>query len=718
MAGGSEPMHDQKTRSGTKSSTFFVQGMCCSEEQHAIEKKLRTIGGVESCKFNLVSQKVDVVHTCSRNDIQSALHRLGFKAHEQIPAVEQTSFWDKHAPLFSTVTSAVLIIIGILLEQLGSSETITIPLFLGAILIGGWRIARKGLKAAKNLSLDMNSLMTIAVIGAMAIGEWTEAAAVVFLFALAQLLEYHSVDRARNAIRSLMNLSPRKARVLQNRAEVEVAVEKVRIGDVVVIRPGERIPLDGRVRVGHSTVNQSPITGESIPVEKKADDEVFAGTINENGTLEVNVSRLSSDSTLARIIHLIEEAQSQRAPSQNFIDAFARYYTPTIIGLAVVVAIIPPTLLGQPFTDWLYRSLVLLVISCPCALVISTPVTIISGLTNSARNGVLIKGGKYLEQASKLKAIAIDKTGTLTEGSPKVTDIILLDALPARQILKIAAAMEFRSEHHLAGAILSKAYEENVPFDGVEINRFESITSRGVKASIDGKTYYIGNHQLCEEVGQCSPRVEEAIERLEQQGKTVIVLGEETQPLAVMGIADTARDESKRAIKQLRQNGIKNVIMLTGDNEGTAKAIADELGVNEYRAGMLPDGKVREVQMLRDRYGKVGMVGDGINDAPALAASSIGIAMGTAGTDTALETADVVLMSDDLSKVAYMMKLSRKTVSIIKQNILIALTTKLVFLVLGVLGAATLWMAILADDGAALVVILNGLRVLKLKDHT
>jgi len=345
-------------------------------------------------------------------------------------------------------------------------------------------------------------------------------------------------------------------------------------------------------------------------------------------------------------------------------------------------------------------------------------VTIISGLTNSARNGVLIKGGKYLEQASKLKAIAIDKTGTLTEGSPKVTDIIVLDALPARQILKIAAAMEFRSEHHLAGAVLSKAYEENVLFDGVEINRFESLTSRGVKASIDGKTYYIGNHQLCEEVGQCGPRVEEAIERLEQQGKTVIILGEETQPLAVIGIADTARDESKRAIKHLRQNGIKNVIMLTGDNEGTAKAIADELGVNEYRAGMLPEGKVREVQMLRDRYGKVGMVGDGINDAPALGAASIGIAMGTAGTDTALETADVVLMSDNLSKVAYMMKLSRKTVSIIKQNILIALTTKLVFLVLGVLGTATLWMAILADDGAALVVILNGLRVLKLKDHT
>ncbi len=695
-----------------------MQGMCCSEEQHAIEKKLRTIRGVESCKFNLVNQKVDVVHTCSRNDIQSALHRLGFKAHEQIPTVEQASFWDKHAPLFSTVTSAVLIIIGILLERLGSSETVTIPLFLGAILIGGWRIARKGLKAAKNVSLDMNSLMTIAVIGAMAIGEWTEAAAVVFLFALAQLLEYHSVDRARNAIRSLMNLSPRKARVLQNRAEVEVSVEKVRIGDVVVIRPGERIPLDGRVRVGHSTVNQSPITGESIPVEKKADDEVYAGTINENGTLEVNVSRLSSDSKLARIIHLIEEAQCQRAPSQSFIDGFARYYTPTIIGLAVVVAIIPPILFGQPFTDWLYRSLVLLVISCPCALVISTPVTIISGLTNSARNGVLIKGGKYLEQASKLKAIAIDKTGTLTEGSPKVTDIIVLDALPTRQILKIAAAMEFRSEHHLAGAILSKAYEENVPFDGVEIDRFESLTSRGVKASIDGKTYYIGNHQLCEELGQCGPRVEEVIERLEEQGKTVIVLGEETQPLAVMGIADTARDESKRAIKQLRQNGIKNVIMLTGDNEGTAKAIADELGVTEYRAGMLPEGKVREIQMLRERYGEVGMVGDGINDAPALAASSIGIAMGTAGTDTALETADVVLMSDDLSKVAYMMKLSRKTVSIIKQNILIALTTKLVFLVLGVLGAATLWMAILADDGAALVVILNGLRLLKLKDHT
>ncbi len=711
-------MDDQKIDSSTKSSTFFVEGMCCGEEQHRIEKKLQTIPGVVNCKFNLVNQKLNVVHTCSKDDVLRPLHRLGFKVREQMSAAEQKSFWEKHASLFFIGLSGLLAIAGILLEQFGIGETVTIPLLLGAILTGGWRIAIKGFKAAKNLSLDMSSLMTIAIMGAMAIGEWAEAAAVVFLFALAQLLEYHSIDRARSAIRSLMNLSPRKARILQTAGEIEVAVEEVGVGNLVIIRPGERIPLDGVVRGGHSTVNQSPLTGESIPVKKKPGDEVYAGTINENGTLEVKVSHLSSDSTLARIIHLIEEAQSQRAPSQSFIDAFARYYTPAVIGLAVVLAIVPPVLFGQPFGDWLYRALVLLVIACPCALVISTPVTIVSGLTNAARHGILIKGGKYLENAGQLRVIAIDKTGTLTEGSPKVTDIIAFNSLPTQHILKIAAAMEFRSEHHLAGAVLSKAYKENVPFDGVKIDRFESLTGRGVKAIIDGKTYYIGNHQLCEEVGYCAPHVEEAIGKLERQGKTVIVLAEENQALAVIGIADTAREESKRAIRRLRQNGIKNVIMLTGDNEATARIVADEIGVDEYRAGMLPEDKVQAIQLLQDRHGEVGMVGDGINDAPALAASNIGIAMGTAGTDTALETADVVLMSDDLSKVAYMMELSRKTLSIIKQNVLIALSTKLVFLVLGILGTATLWMAVLADDGAALVVILNGLRMLKLKDHS
>lgn len=710
-------MHDQKIHFGPRSSTFFVRGMCCGEEQLMIERKLRTIPGVDSCTFNLVNQKLNVFHTCSKDDILRALHRLGFNVREQTSVVEEKSFWEKHSAFIFTGCSGVLTALGILLEQLGIGNLMTIPLLLGAILTGGWRIAIKGIKSARNLSLDMSSLMTVAVIGAMAIGEWAEAAAVVFLFALALLLEHYSVDRARSAIRSLMDLSPRKARILHTAGELEVPVEEVRVGDVVIIRPGELIPLDGIVHAGHSTVNQSPVTGESIPVEKKAGDSVYAGTVNRTGSLEVKVSRLSSDSTLARIIHLIEEAQSQRAPSQSFIDAFARFYTPAVMGLAVLLAIAPPLLFGEQFGDWLYRALVLLVIACPCALVISTPVTIVSGLTNAARHGVLIKGGKYLENAGKLKVIAIDKTGTLTEGSPRVTDLIPLNSIPTEYILKIAAAIEFRSEHHLAGAVLSKAYEENVPFDDVAIERFESLTSRGVKAIIEDKAYYIGNHELCEEVGFCTPDVEQAIANLEKQGKTVIVLAEENQALGIIGIADTAREESKRAIAQLRRRGIDEVIMLTGDNEGTARIVARELGVDNYQASMLPEEKVRAVKLLQDRYRQVGMVGDGINDAPALAVSDIGIAMGTAGTDAALETADVVLMSDDLSKVAYTMELSRKTLSIIKQNIVIALSTKLVFLVLGVLGAATLWMAILADDGAALLVILNALRVLKLKDR-
>lgn len=700
-----------------QTTIFHVSGMCCIDEEMLIRRKLDSLKGVEKFKFNLVSQKLTVEHTCPKQEVIKALHQAGFHARSDASMGAPKSFWEMHSGLVFTSVSGLLTIIGLILSQLGAAEGVTIPLFLGAILSGGWRIAWRGLLAAKNLTLDMNFLMTIAAIGAMAIGEWVEAAAVVFLFSLALLLESYSIERTRRAVRSLMASSPALATVKRGSVEQSVLVEHVLIGDVLVIRPGEYIPLDGMVLTGHSFVNQAPITGESSPSEKKPGDTVYAGTLNERGALEIRVTALAPDSMLARITQMVEEAHAQRAPSQTFVERFAAYYTPAVIGVGALIAIVPPVLFAEPFEDWFYRALVLLVIACPCALVISTPVTIVSGLTNAARRGILIKGGRYLEEIGQIGAVAFDKTGTLTEGVPRVTDVIPLNSLSPAEIITLTAAIEAKSEHHLASAVLRKAYEENARLDNITYEHFESITGRGIEAIIDGVRYVVGNHDLIEERGICSPKVEEILQRLEGEAKTAIILGTETEVLGVIAIADDLRQETANLVRDLHRVGVQEVIMLTGDNAGTARAIARKTGIDEFHASVLPHQKVERIKDLRKLHGRVAMVGDGVNDAPALAASTIGIAMGTAGTDAALDSADIVLMSDDLPKISYLMSLSKKTLSIIKQNIALALLTKLVFLVLGLFGVATLWMAILADDGAALIVIINGLRVLRFRSE-
>ncbi|MDZ7262088.1 MAG: heavy metal translocating P-type ATPase [candidate division KSB1 bacterium] len=694
-------------------STLIVTGMDCPDESRPIEDRLKKMAGIYSIKFNLVAHKLMLEHSVPLKEIQRVLKDLGFESElaDCVKSGPAPTFWQKHKMLILTVISGIFAIVGTAHNYLHTPDALTLPLFLIAIVSGGFYIAKKGITEARNLRLGMNFLMTLAVIGAMFIGEWSEAAMVIFLFALAQLLESYSIDRARHSIQSLMRLAPNVALVKTEQGSHLVSVEEVSIGNTIIIKPGERIPLDGVVQSGRSSVNQAPITGESMPVEKSPDDEVFAGSINEKGTLEVRVTKKWADSTLSRIIHLIEQAQAQKAPSQSFVEKFARYYTPAVVTFAVLLAVIPPLFFGGVFMDWFYRALVLLVISCPCALVISTPVTIVSGLTNAARNGILIKGGAYLENFGHLKALAFDKTGTLTVGKPRVQNVIPLNNQNESNLLTIAASIESRSEHPLAQAIVDYAVSKNISLQAIE--HFESITGKGARASINGTTYFIGNHRLFEENHWCEEEIHQHLDKIEQRQHTAVIVGNEKSILGVIAIADGVRENAAQAIRELHAAGIQKTIMLTGDNQQTAEAIAREIGIAEFRSELLPEDKVAAIKQLLTEYRQVAMVGDGINDAPALAVATMGISMGTSGTDTALETADIALMKDDLSKLAYLKLLSRKTVRIIKQNILVALLLKGVFVILAIPGWATLWMAVFADMGASLMVVFNGLRALK-----
>jgi Cd2+/Zn2+-exporting ATPase len=694
-------------------STYLVGGICCSTEEAVLRKRLDADIGVY--RFNPVTSELAVPADVPRDRVVAAVRRAGFDARgRQEPGVED-SFWKRHSAAFFTVTAAVLTLAGALLEYTGTFPAVARGVLMGAVILGGWKIALKAGRALLTRALDMNVLMTVAVVGALAIGRWIEGAAVIVLFAVALMLENYATSRTRRAVRSLLALSPQTSCVIRGGREVEAPAADVVPGEILVIRPGERIPLDGIVVDGVSTVNEATITGESSPVPKDAGSTAFAGSLNERGVLRIRVTKRYQDTTLARMVHLIEEAQHQRAPVQNFIDRFAAVYTPAILGIAVAVACLPTLLFQQPFLEWLYRALVLLVIACPCALVISTPVTLVSALTNAARLGILIKGGKHLEMLSSVRTVAFDKTGTLTEGKPSVTDVILLNSLPRERVVQIAAAMEQQSEHHLASAVLGEAARGGIDYSGIAIQDFEAVPGLGVRATIAGETYYLGNHTFCEAHGFCSPQVEEALERLSLQGKTAVILGREREALSVLALRDATRMRSREAIERLREAGVGNIVMLSGDHEVTAGRIAGELGIGQMRAGLLPEQKVAAVERLKAQRGSVAMVGDGINDAPALAASSVGIAMGVAGSDAALETADVVLMSDDLSRLPHLFALSRETMRIVRQNIAVALSLKAVFLVLSIAGVSTLWMALLADDGAALAVILNGLRVLSFR---
>ncbi len=563
-----------------------------------------------------------------------------------------------------------------------------------------------------NRALDMNFLMTVAAVGAWIIGEHAEAAATLFLFAVAELLESYSMDRARNAIRALMEVSPLEARVRRETRDMLVPIADVNVGETVIVRPGEKIPVDGLVTAGRSSVNQAPITGESMPVDKETGLDVFAGSLNVQGMLEIKSTKRASDSTLARIIHAVEEAQASRAPSQRFVDRFARVYTPAVVAIALLIAIMPPLFLSADWGTWIYRALAMLVVACPCALVISTPVSIVSGLAGAAREGILIKGGAHLEHLGAIRLIALDKTGTLTQGVPSVTDVVAFGGHSELDLLRIVSGVERHSEHPIARALMLHAERAGVA--PPESRDFEALIGRGARAIVGDELVHVGNTRLVSELGISDADSAAAMTQFENEGKTsvTVVLGDSDafRVAGVIAIADRPRAGAADAIRELHRIGVREVVMLTGDNPGTALAVGKELGIDRVHAGLLPDDKVRIVRELEANGNTLAFVGDGVNDAPALAAATIGIAMGAAGTDVALETADIALMGDDLSKLAVAVGISRKTLGIIRQNIAFSLLIKAVFLVLAVGGVATLWMAVAADMGGSLLVVANGLR--------
>lgn len=701
--------------SAEQTTKLSIAKMDCPTEETLIRNKLGTVAGVADLDFNLMQRTLSVRHANQvLPDVLVALQALGFEAQvvdtaevaspSAAPVTTPTNWW----PLgISLVTASAAEAVYWLHN--GNHWSVVV-LALVAVFTGGLSTYKKGWIALKNRNLNMNALMSIAVTGAMLIGHWPEAAMVMVLFALAEVIEAKSLDRARNAIRGLLDLTPEQATVQQaDGTWREVGAKQITIGARVRVKPGERIALDGEVLEGRSAVNQAPITGESLLVEKSPGDSVFAGTINESGSFEYRVTALANNSTLARIIHAVEAAQGSRAPTQRFVDQFARWYTPVVFGVAIAVALLPPLFMGAAWLDWIYRALVLLVVACPCALVISTPVSIVSGLAAAARHGILIKGGVYLEEGRKLRWLALDKTGTITHGKPAQTDFVTWGNALASDSRSIAASLAARSDHPVSKAVAQAAQTDGVAL--LDVAEFNALPGRGVQGQINGATYHLGNHRMLEELGQCTPELEQRIAALETAGKTVVMLVGAKGVHGLFAVADTIKDSSKRAIAELHALGI-NTVMLTGDNPHTAQAIAAQAGIDRAQGNQLPDDKLREVEQL-SRNGKVGMVGDGINDAPALARADIGFAMGAAGTDTAIETADVALMDDDLRKIPTFVRLSRATAQVLMQNIVLALGIKAVFLVLTFTGHATMWMAVFADMGASLLVVGNGLRLLR-----
>jgi Cd2+/Zn2+-exporting ATPase len=694
-------------------SRFRIEAMDCPTEQTLIQDKLGKLAGIEQLEFNLINRVLGVRHTLDGTAaIERAIDSLGMKAEplaaddEGIaPSAVKKSVWPLALSGIAAIAAEVVHFSGV------APEWIVALLALAAILGCGLGTYKKGWIALKNRNLNINALMSIAVTGAVLIGQWPEAAMVMVLFTIAELIEARSLDRARNAISGLMQLAPDMATVQQPDGQWrEVDVRDVAIGARVRVRPGERIGLDGEVLSGQSSVDQAPITGESLPVEKAAGDKLFAGTINQAGALEYRVSAAAGQSTLARIIKAVEQAQGARAPTQRFVDQFSRLYTPVVFVVALAVALIPPLLMGDAWFDWIYRALVLLVVACPCALVISTPVTIVSGLAAAARKGILIKGGVYLEGGRKLDYLALDKTGTITHGKPVQTDSQVLDPRFEGRAQTLAASLAARSDHPVSGAIAQFAKAHGIALSDVE--GFAALAGRGVRGDIDGQTYHLGNHRLVEELGLCSPALEVQLDALERQGKTVVLLLDRSGPLALFAVADTLKDSSRQAIAELHALGIKT-IMLTGDNPHTAQAIAAQVGIDLAEGNLLPADKLQSIENLYAQGHRVGMVGDGINDAPALARAEIGFAMAAAGTDTAIETADVALMDDDLRKIPAFVRLSRQSAAILVQNIVLALGVKALFLAITFTGTATLWMAVFADMGVSLLVVFNGLRLLR-----
>jgi Zn2+/Cd2+-exporting ATPase len=695
-------------------STFKIEGMDCREEVAMLERRFKNVAGLEDFAADVIGQRLHVKYDAAKISaaaIADAVADTGMRAwleHEAPAGGSAEQPWVRQALLW---TAAAALALGLIAEWIGGPAALAIACFVASLGAGTALTARKAATAIRARAVDINVLMLIAAAGAVWLGQWSEAATVVFLFSVAQALEARTLDRARFAIRALMDLTPADALVREGAGDRRMSVEQVVPGMVVVVRPGDKIPLDGQVVAGHSPVNQAPITGESLPIDKAPGDDVFAGTINGRGALEVRVTRVRRDTTLARIIHLVERAQAQRAPAQTIVERFARVYTPAVMTLAACVAVVPPLVFDLSWHAWVYRALVLLVVSCPCALVISTPVSIVAALAGAARKGVLIKGGAHLERTSRVRCVAFDKTGTLTHGAPAVVDIVALDGASRASILSLAASVGQRSTHPIAHAIVQHAASSLVtaaPADGVL-----ALPGRGAEGRVDGVRVLLGNHRLFEERHLCTPAIHERLDELSAAGRSVVLVAHDDRPIGIIALADRPREASRDAVDLLRRQGITAVMMLTGDNDVTARAIGAQVGVDEVRSELLPEDKVAAIHDLRRRYGSVAMVGDGVNDAPALAAADVGIAMGAAGSDAALETADVALMADELLKIPYAIRLSRATVRNIKVNLAISIVMKAAFVAAAIAGIATLWMAIVADTGASVLVIANALRLLK-----
>ncbi len=697
-----------------------VSGMDCGDEVLAIRKALLTVNGITAVEPNLISALVVITHDpkVSRQEIIKKINSTGVSVEEAEKSGQTASKFNRRSLL--VLISGFLLATGL---GLGFFDLITEGvqkgLYLFSILLGGALIAPKAFRALKTFTLDMNVLMIIATVGALAIGEFSEASAVVFLFAFAELLESFSLERARRSIQSLLNLVPAMALVKAKSSTEysEVPIDKVAVDDVILVRSGARIPLDGMVTLGKASINQAPITGESLPVEKSVGDKVLAGTINDDGSIELKVTQDSQNTKLSQIIRLIEEAQNQKAPTQRFVDQFATYYTPFVLALAVGILLIPPVFFNGDWSTWIYRALVMLVVACPCALVIATPVSIVSGLTAMAKRGVLIKGGAGLEAIGKLKALAVDKTGTITEGVPKVLKIYAMNGHNENQILSIAASIDMHSTHPLARAVVSEAKARKLTV--VQSMGYQSTSGRGAEAVINDHFYFVGNHKFAHDNAVCSEKFEALLATIEDQAQSVVIVGHRPhagctgQVMGVLGLGDAIRTEAKQAIIALHSAGIQSVIMISGDNQRTVNAISKQVGIDEAFGDLLPNDKVLKIKELKNRYGSVAMIGDGVNDAPAMASASLGIAMGASGTDTAIETSDVTLMQDQLMGIAEAIIMGKKTLRVIWFNTAFALTTKLLFLGLSISGHTSLWLAIAADTGATLLVIANSLRLLR-----
>lgn len=697
----------------SEKNVYRLQNLSCTSCAAKFEKNVRQISTVEDVQLNFGASKLTVAGDASILQLEEAGAFDGIKVFPEKQRVikQHMPFWKKRENQ-TTIASLILLLAGYAVSTAnGDNNWLSIGLFLAAILIGGFSLMKEGLTNLFKLEFDMSTLMTIAVIGAALIGDWAEGAVVVFLFSVSEALESYSIDKARNSITSLIEIAPTTAIVLRGSNEFEVDVEDLRIDDVILIKPGQKIAMDGEVIQGDSSVNQAAITGESVPVHKVLGDEVFAGTLNEEGAMQVRVTKLAEDTTIAKIIHLVEEAQAEKAPTQQFVDRFARYYTPAILIISLLIMIIPPLLMGGIWGEWFYKGLVVLVVGCPCALVISTPIAIVTAIGNAARNGVLIKGGIHLEETGQIKVVAFDKTGTLTEGRPEVTDVLTVSSLTEDEVLQQAASIEKYSQHPLASSIIRAA--EKLPVGLLAVDQFQSITGKGAKAKIGEHVVHVGSPNLFKELHAMDESIEQQVLTLQKQGKTVMLVWSEAGLEGIIAVADRVRKNSLKVIQKLHEMG-KRTVMLTGDNQSTASAIGAQLGLTEVKAELLPDQKVEMIKSL-GQYGKVAMVGDGVNDAPALATASVGIAMGGAGTDTALETADIALMADDLEKLPYTIKLSSRTKQIILQNISIALGLKVIALLLIIPGWLTLWMAVMADMGATVIVVLNSLRLMRSK---